>query len=128
MQEFICQNLLWSEIFYCVKTFVKTLIEFKNIVAELVFNEVGNFFISNARANFKSLFSNKKTFRKIFFIVELVICKFFFRKIRHSFKQSQCCFDKFKNFFHFQKLLSMYQKDGEKTFLTACCFRFVGEK
>ena len=126
MQNFIRQNFLRSKIFYCLKTFVKTLIEFKNIVAELVFNEVENFFISDARTNFKSIFSNKKSIRNIFFIVELVVRKFFFRKIRHSFKQIQRCFYKIKNFFHFKN--SFQLKRRRKIFLTACYFQFVGEK
>ena len=126
MQEFICQNLLWREVIYCVERFIKTLIELKNIVAELVFNEVENFFISDARTNFKSIFSNKKSIRNIFFIVERVICKFFFRKIRHSFKQIQRCFYKIKNFFHFKN--SFQLKRRRKIFLTACYFQFVGEK
>ena len=100
MQNFIRQNFFLRTFCDGLKRFIKTLIQFKNIVAENFFHMIKNFFVSNARTNIKSVFRHKKTVRNIFFVVEFIIRKIFFGNIRHGVKQIQSRLNKIKNFFH----------------------------
>ena len=65
VKKFICQNFLRRKVGNGLETFVKALIEFKNIVTEIFFYEVNDIFIGDVRAIFESVVGNEKAVSNI---------------------------------------------------------------
>ena len=98
VEEFIYQKFLRRRAGDCPERFIKALIQFKNIVAKIIFKEREKFFVGNDGKGFECFFRDKKSVGEIFLIVQNL------RRVNFSFdmwygsKQAQRGADEVKNF------------------------------